>query len=227
MSRRAESRPSSPRFPKLRLHKGSGLRRARFNGRDFYFGPEGDADGYRRYKRMVSEYLASDGLMPLSEAERRALSVKELILRYWTEMKRGLKPDSLEPIKRVLKVLRRQYGDVPVTEFGPSQLKALRMEMAGRDWSRKGINEATRRIRTVFSWGVGAELLEPSVVQRLRAVRALRPGEGGRETPPVKPVDPQIVDRTLPFPSKHVHQNKIARLNAQYTFVAERKARHW
>ena len=199
MPRRATAGPALPQIPKLRLHKGSGLRRARFNGRDFYFGPEGDVEGNRRYKRMVAEFLANDGALPLRESERKELSIKELMARYWVASKRSLQPDSLEPIKRALKVLRRLYGDTLVEQFGPSQLKALRIEMDRMKWSRNGINEATRRIRTVFSWGVGEELVEPSVHMRLRGVRALRSGEGGRETKRVMPVAPELVEKTIPF----------------------------
>lgn len=199
MPRRAAAGPKTVKFPQLCLHKGSGLRRARFKGRDFYFGPEGDKDGNQRYKRMIAEFLANDGSLPLCEAERRELSVKELIARYWLASKRSLQPESLEPIKRALKALRRLYGDTLVEQFGPTQLKALRAEMDRLNWSRNGINEATRRIRTVFKWGVGEELVEPSVHLRLCGVRALRVGEAGRETKRVMPVAPEVVEKTLPY----------------------------
>ncbi len=158
MTRRSPAGHTALKFPKLCPHKGSGLRRARFNGRDFYFGPAGDSEGERRYKRMVAEYLANNGALPLQGFERKELSVKELIARYWVASKRSLQPDSLEPIKRALRILRRLYGDTLVEQFGPTQLKAVRVEMDRLHWSRNGINEATRRIRTVFSWGVGEPL---------------------------------------------------------------------
>lgn len=199
MPRLATAGPALPRIPKIRPHKGSGLRRARFNGRDFYFGPEGDVEGTRRYKRMVAEFLANDGSLPLRESERKELSIKELIARYWVAMKRSLQPDSLDPIKRPLKVLRRLYGDTLVEQFGPTQLKALRGEMVRLGWSRNGINEATRRIRTVFSWGVGEELVEPTIPLRLRGVRSLRIGEGGHETKRVMPVAPELVEKSILF----------------------------
>ncbi|MBK9189252.1 MAG: tyrosine-type recombinase/integrase [Phycisphaerales bacterium] len=199
MPRRATAGPALPRIPKLGLHKVTGLRRARFNGRDIYFGREGDAEGNRRYKRMVAEFLANDGSLPLGQSERKELSIKELMARYWIAAKRSLQPDSLDPIKRPLKVLRRLYGDTLVEQFGPSQLRALRIEMDRMKWSRNGINEATRRIRTVFGWGVGEELVEPSVHMRLRGVRALRSGEGGRETKRVMPVAPELVEKTIPY----------------------------
>jgi integrase len=199
MPRRATAGSALPRIPKLRPHKCSGLRRARFNGRDIYFGREGDVEGTRRYKRIVAEFLANDGSLPLRESERKELSIKELLARYWIAAKRSLQPDSLDPIKRPLKVLRRLYGDTLVEQFGPTQLKALRIEMDRMKWSRNGINEATRRIRTMFGWGVGEELVEPTVHLRLRGVRALRKGEGGHERKRVMPVDPELVEKTLPF----------------------------
>jgi hypothetical protein len=148
---------------------------------------------------MVAEFLANDGSLPLRESERKELSIKELLARYWIAAKRSLQPDSLDPIKRPLKVLRRLYGDTLVEQFGPTQLKALRIEMDRMKWSRNGINEATRRIRTMFGWGVGEELVEPTVHLRLRGVRVLRKGEGGHERKRVMPVDPELVEKTLPF----------------------------
>ncbi len=47
---------------------------------------------------------------------------------------------------------------VLVSEFRPSDLKAVRQEMIARGWSRRHINHSIRRIKTMFTWGVEEEL---------------------------------------------------------------------
>lgn len=95
---------------------------------------------------MLAEFLANDGSLPLRETERKGLSIRELLARYWVAAKRSLRPDSLDPIKRPLKVLRRLYGDTLVEQFGPTQLKALRIEMDRMKWSHNGINGTENRV---------------------------------------------------------------------------------
>jgi integrase len=188
----------TPRYPKLGLHKASGLRRAKFNGRDFYFGPPGDRTGTRRFERMLAEWLANGRLLPLTDAERNDFSVVELLARYWTSAKATMEADSLPPIKRSLRYVKRLYGDTLVRDFGTTSLKAVRGKMIEAGWSRNFINEAIRRIRIAFYWGFREGLVGHDVISILKAFQPLRFGEGGKERARVREVDYPIVERTLP-----------------------------
>ena len=98
------------------------------------------------------------------------------------------------------------YGELFVNDFSPKKLKNVRSRMVatGR-LCRKTINDYTRRIVQMFSWGCEEECVEPSVVAALREVKSLRKGEPGTfEHPPRKEVPDDIVRRTLPFMSPTV-----------------------
>jgi len=70
---------------------------------------------------------------------------------------------------------------------------------------RSHINDYTRRVIRVFSWGVQEELVEPDIVAALREVKSLRKGEEGtHDNPPRKPVSVDVVRRTLPGASPTV-----------------------
>ena len=70
---------------------------------------------------------------------------------------------------------------------------------------RKTVNDYTRRIVQMFSWGCEEEYVDSSVVNALREVKSLRKGEPGTfDNPPRKEVADDIVRRTLPFMSPTV-----------------------
>lgn len=104
----------------------------------------------------------------------------------------------------------RRAIDLEVKEFTPKALKAIQRHMASRKagpepkpgkpdkrtktWSRTHVNAQIARIVRMFRWGVGEELVPPSVLGALREVPGLRKGRGeARETAKVKPVDWDLV----------------------------------
>ncbi len=71
--------------------------------------------------------------------------------------------------------------------------------------SRTTINARIGKIRRMFKWAVGEELVPASVYQGLQAVEGLRVGrEGVRETEPVKPVPEEHVVAVLPHVSRPI-----------------------
>lgn len=95
---------------------------------------------------------------------------------------------------------------LPVSQFGPKALKAVREHMVTRlagpapkegkpdkrtkTWSRTYTNEQVARVVRMFAWGVEEEIVPPAVVAALREVPGLRKGSGvARETAKVRPVD--------------------------------------
>ena len=98
------------------------------------------------------------------------------------------------------------YGDIFVNEFSPKKLKTVRSRMVetGR-LCRKTVNDYTRRIVQMFSWGCEEEYVDPTVVGALREVKSLRKGEPGTfDNPPRREVSDDVVQRTLPFMSPTV-----------------------
>jgi integrase len=72
--------------------------------------------------------------------------------------------------------------------------------MLTRGWCRSYVNHQVNRLKRLFRWAAGYELVPPSVHHGLQAVPALRRGDPGvRENGPVKPVPDAYVDAALPF----------------------------
>jgi integrase len=79
-------------------------------------------------------------------------------------------------------------------------LRALRDEMVRSGLCRNTVNARVNRARRLFKWGVGVELVPPSVYQALQAVPGLLRGRSeAPEAKPIQPVPEEHVDQTLPF----------------------------
>jgi integrase len=101
--------------------------------------------------------------------------------------------------------MRRLYGDLPATGFGPLKLKAVRQAMIDRGWCRQLVNRHVNRIKRFFKWAVSEELIPSSVFESVRTVDGLHAGRSNvREAPPVLPVAPEVLDATIPFMSPQV-----------------------
>jgi integrase len=91
--------------------------------------------------------------------------------------------DALRPLKRF-------YGGLPAAQFGPVALRAVREEMVRRGWCRTHVNRQVNRLRHVFKWAAGRELVSASVYHALQAVEGLKAGRSeARESAAVAPVD--------------------------------------
>lgn len=190
--------PRTNRIPSYRLHKPSGQAVVTLCGRDIYLGAHGSPPSRAEYDRVVAEWIAAGRVLV---DEPASMSIDELVLAYWRDAKRCYQTRTLEAtIRPALRRLRRLYGGSPACEFGPRGLKAVRETMIGEDLSRSYINAQIRWIRACFRWGVEEELVSPTVLQGLEAVRGLRRGRSpARDTNPIGPVDDAVVDATIPF----------------------------
>jgi integrase len=93
----------------------------------------------------------------------------------------------------------RLFGPTNLADFTPSLLKTIRNEMITEGKCRRTINKTAVLIRAWVRWCVAEQLVHPSVLEALRAVKALEPGRSGAvEGEPRQPADPKAVDATLP-----------------------------
>ncbi len=189
------------RTPKYRLHKGSGQALVQINRERIYLGKHGSAESKEKYKRPVAEYLSSgqsrkpgiDGV----PGQRSTLSVNDLILAFWHHakqryLKNGHATSEIRSFKTALRPVRQLYGSMPVTDFGPLALVACRLKFIEAGICRKRINQHVGRIRKMFKWGVGRELVPETVWRALLAVEGLRIG-GAIGRPPVKSVSDERI----------------------------------
>jgi integrase len=93
------------------------------------------------------------------------------------------------------------YGELGANEFSPKKLKVVRAQMIkSGTLCRSMINRYVGRIRRIFTWGVGEEVVLSNVADALEAVKDLRKGEEGtRDNPPREPVPEWVIAATLPF----------------------------
>jgi integrase len=134
------------------------------------------------------------------------ITVGHLIVAFWEHaVVYYRRPDGrpsreLEDFLRSLRPLRELYQDLPVAEFGGKALQAVRGRMVEAGWSRGVVNQRVGRVRRVFRWGVGDDLVPPDVVTKLENVKDLPKNRStARETEKVLPVPDEHVEAVLPF----------------------------
>jgi integrase len=202
----------SVRTPSYRLHKPSGQAVVTLNGRDHSIGKYGSVESRAEYDRLLAEWLARGRQTPAADprSDPAALTVSELLLAYVRfadgyYVKNGKPTSEAGNVRLALRPLRPLYGHTPARDFGPLALKAVRAEMVRSDLCRTEVNKRVRHVVRVFKWGVGEELVPPSVHHGLRAVSGLRRGRSdARESEPVKPVPDAFVDAVRPHVSRQV-----------------------
>ena len=73
-----------------------------------------------------------------------------------------------------LRPLLKLYGSTPAVDFGPLALSLVQGEMVALGWCRNVVNRHTARLKHVFKWAVGQELLPGEVHYRLSAASGRR-----------------------------------------------------
>lgn len=97
-----------------------------------------------------------------------------------------------------LRPLDELYGELPVNEFGPKQLKRYRETLMERGHTRSGINKSTSRVRRAIAWGVEEELCKAKVLKRLECVAPLKRNRTTAvESDPIEPAYHHDVQRVL------------------------------
>lgn len=209
-------------FPELKFHKGSKSYYIYRNGHREYLGRD-YADAQRRYEslRKANEFTGSPAVRHEPTAGL-SISVAELCLQY-IEFRRSDGADSraMGRIFAATRFVREQFGTLPVDEFRGRALKAVRQTMLdargitrskpspkrrhfapqnveATGYSRTYINMLTGVIKAIWRWGVSEELVRPDTLAALQSVTILRKGKGGRETLRVVPVEPWVVEATIP-----------------------------
>lgn len=196
--------------PQKFKHKDGGWR-VSIEGRQYRLGPDEEAAETRR-KQLVGRWLlrTADPAAPakvdyFSERSAKLVhTVAGVCAEYQT---RGLRPNidwrQKARIGRACDALVAWCGRIPVAEFGGPELKRFRQHLLGMKGrgdqrvSRVYVNHLTGCIRTCWRWAASERLVPADRAGEVAAVRSLREGEGGRETPRVLPPADGAVDATL------------------------------
>lgn len=110
----------------------------------------------------------------------------------------------MENLRDAMHPLRRLYGTSRAADFGPLALRAIQQDMVRSGLGRTTINARINRIRRVFRWSVGVEMVPPSIHQALQAVPGLQKGRTDAPEPAgIKAVPIERIEATLP------HLNRV------------------
>jgi hypothetical protein len=176
--------PQEPHVPKLngrvpqyRHHKASGQGVVTLDGQDHYCGPYRDSASKIEYDRIVAIWLANGRRAEPGAAEKRDISVNELIVRFWDHAD-GSVAREVEMYRLAVRPLIELFGETSVNEFGPLRLKVVRTRMIGLCWCRNHINHQVSRLKSMFCWGTEEELVAGTIYHALQAVKGLRRGRG-------------------------------------------------
>jgi integrase len=220
------ARPRST-VPSYRLHRQSGqavttLVDAGGRRHDVLLGKHDSPESRIEYARTIARWEASGRRLPSAPSAPKAdVSVNELALDFLKHAEHhyrhpdGTATGETREYRMAVRPLCHLFGALPAAEFGPLALKSIRELMIhGYDHPKHGeqggvargvVNQRMGRIRRVFKFGVENEMIPPSVLQGLQAVRGLQRGRSAaRETKPIRPVHPDIVEQTLPHLSRPV-----------------------
>ena len=172
-----------------------------YHGKIHYLGLFGSPEALTAYNRFCTEIQSNPTLVVRSGES--SVSIAELVAAFLQHAKATLKTPNYTHYRIVLLdfLLKLYGGDTTADSFSQRCLKLVRTQMIqSRRLCRGTINEYTRRIATVFSWGVENELVEETTWRALKSVKPLPEGYPGTfDNDEREDVPDDVVRRTLPF----------------------------
>jgi len=199
------SRPQNP-FPTY-------LKKFPDAGRIYWRGETRDLPGKYRSPESLAEYhrlceiVRETGELPPLDTLEQLLLIKDLCKRYHHYLKEKHGKTSNEPIyiSYALRALKKLCGNLPVSEFGPAQLRAVRGELLAAGYVRRTCNKRIQQLVRMFRWAVSEDLAEPSQWQRLQSVEPVAAGQfGAIDRPRKRPVSDAHYHLTLEHASFEV-----------------------
>jgi integrase len=175
-------------------HRGKGQAYCTIGGQAVYLGPYGSHESRRRYREIVRKWE-----MDVDEGSRYSAgpgcTVFELVAAHAEHVKRHYRTPEGEATSEVKgnaqalrPLLEAAYADLRADEFRPTHLKAIREAWIQAGLSRKTVNQYTGRIRRMFRWAVGEELVSLETAGALSMVKDL--AEGRTTAPDHEPITP-------------------------------------
>ena len=176
------------KVPTYGLHKPTGQARCYVNGKTVYLGKYGSEESRIRFGEIVGKLVSGQIFDPIARTKSGSTtcddpgpSVAELCVVFLTHaethyVKNGKQTSEIWILKSAMSPLKELYGLLPAKDFGPLALKAVRAKMVESGWCRGTINAAMSRIRRIFKHAIANELIDSSVLDRLKCVAPLLSG---------------------------------------------------
>ncbi len=207
------SSSKSRRIPCLGVHAATGQARVVIEGRTLYLGRSGP-EANERYRQVIAAWL-STGRLPdaaaSAAATTKARTVGDLAARFleahvgYYRTSDGTPTRELRNFTEAFKPLLARFGHLPADQFSPRRLKDVQDAMVRHGWCRPVVNKQLGRVKRLFKWATGEELVLPSVYHGLQAVDGLKQNRSDAPEPdPVEPVPEAAFQATLPHLSPMV-----------------------
>ena len=188
------------RTPPLRYHKQTRRYYIFYGGKRVYLGSQRSKAEKRRLDMIASiisgapapvVHSIPSGGMTLASA---VVQFREWAVTFYTDSRTLFRFDVM--ITAALSV----HAETPVALFDGEAVEDIREHLLGRkpQLARGYINCLIRALKTMFAWFKKRKIVSAGVLAEVRQVRALMPGDGGRETTPVPPVEVWVVNATRP-----------------------------
>jgi hypothetical protein len=175
-----------------------------YHGKTHYLGLYGSPESKTAYARFVAESRVDPVFAPPQEGEK--ITVSDLVAAFLDHAKPTLDDSTFGHYRTLIAdFLLKLYGnDTAVDDFKPRSLKLVRSEMIeSQRFCRNTINVYTRRIVSIFGWGVSEELAPETTWRALKSVKPLKKGYSGTyDNPEREEVPDFVVIQTLPFMPK-------------------------
>ncbi|MEN6306692.1 MAG: site-specific integrase [Anaerohalosphaeraceae bacterium] len=157
-------------------------------------------------KALAQELLSQHIYNTTEVKQTQAKTFADLIRAYYSYIKKYYNSKEPANIKYAIEFLRSKYQTMPIEDFGPLKLKALRSLMIKeKNWSRGVINQRIRMIIRMFKWAASEQLVPIHIYQSLATIESLHRGRSeAKETKKIKPVSDDHIEAVLPYLSQTV-----------------------
>ncbi len=214
-----QSLANGPRpCPRLRTHKGTGQAFCEWVTKGKrqirYFGKAGAKEATDAYTRFTVEWATGMAqARPVAPGETVYLcDLVEAWVAYCENghdgqggyKKHGKKTSEYHLQRSATSYAVALYGELPVDEFGPDQLRAVRKSIIDRGLARRTVNGYQTRIVQMFGWGVGKRLAHADVWAELKQVELL---ERGKTAAPDRPRRRSAPWSRVTAVFEHLHKN--------------------
>ncbi len=191
----------------------------RINGKVTYLGKYGSAESRARYREIVKAWEQETDQTQRFSA-RPGCTVYELVAAHAEHAREHYRTAEGEPTSEqnsfamsLRPLLGPDYAEMPADSFRPSHLKQIREGMVRHGLARKTVNQSIGRIRRLFRWAAGEELVSGETAAVLGLVKDL--SQGRTVAPDYDPVTP-VPLRDLAAVLRHVRPDIAAMIRLQY-----------
>jgi integrase len=199
---------ASKKFPKLCHHRHTERGYINFDGKFHYFKGTWPGNQKDPPQEIVEQYTQACAKISLGsfgrEKPSEGIAILDLCERYIQfaskyYVKDGEQTTEAKNTEYACNAVSVIYGPEKAIDFGPFKLKTVIRSLVARGLRTGTINTMVGRIRRLFKWAAGEELLPASVWLNLRSVDGVKRGRGIPESRKVEPVPMDLFEATLPL----------------------------